>query len=69
MGKKRRILRRAKFAALRKHSKFKGLVKAILAPSQEEKPKEFVEPVVLEKVVELVEPPVVTPPVTLIEKP
>ena len=69
MGKKRRILRSPKFAALRRHSKFKGLTEANLAPTQEEKPEEIVEPVVLEKIVELAEPEVAPPPATLIEKP
>ena len=70
MGKKRRILRRSKFAALRKHSKFRGLVKANLV--QKDEPKEVVEPVLLEKTTEppkLPEAEIIPPPVLLVEKP
>ena len=65
MGKKRRILRRAKFAALRKHTKFEALVEANLA--WEEEPKELVELVVPETPPVFVEPET-TPPVLLVEK-
>lgn len=34
MGKKRRILRRSKFAALRKHRKFRGLVESNLVQEE-----------------------------------
>ena len=73
MGKKRRILRRSKFAALRKHSKFRGLVKANQV--QKDEPKDVVEPVLLEKTTEPPEPPkppeaeITPPPVLFAEKP
>tara|TARA_Y100001938_G_scaffold144445_1_gene219000 strand:+ start:786 stop:1070 length:285 start_codon:yes stop_codon:yes gene_type:complete len=43
MGKKRRILTRNKFAALRKHRKFRGLVEANLTQEKPEEPEVVVE--------------------------
>ncbi len=67
MGKKRRILRRGKFAALRKHRKFSGLVEANL--SQKEEPEEVVQSVAPDKIEESIKLESATPPVSLVEKP
>jgi hypothetical protein len=72
MGKKKRILRRGKFEALRKHRKFSGLVGANLTQEELEETIQFVTPEKTEEPAKTEEPvkTEITPPtVSLVESP